>query len=418
MSTGHFLASSAAAGIIAISAFGGGCSSGDTTPQTEQTGSTKSAIFNGAATKHPEAGFLNVQRGISGSVTPGAVLLTPTLAVTSVLGVTKGFSFGTGVGVDSSGAVCATTSAAVDVSAITFYLGDGATSPTGVLHDNNFGTNRRVTQIITNGELNSCSGGLAFLVLDAPIEGIDFPQVQLEATLSENDSVTECGWGQIDTKCTFPTSLQCATGNIIIPNGGYYAADQDKFPAGYCLTSINSCGDRGGPLYDKNGGLVAIIDKYINADKSKVPTLDNPCGDCDGAVSDAVLLAQYPDLVARAFAAVGSSPWRVGHQKPADVGGACTDSLDCNSQYCVAVGQKSFCSQDCSTAACPASTVCTTIGTQSVCLPEVSPKPASCVVSAAPKTETSWPWVLAASFASVGVFLRRNKRKPTGRRLR
>jgi hypothetical protein len=256
-----------------------------------------------------------------------------------------------------------------------------------------------VKQIITNGEVDSCKAGVAFLVLDKPIDGVSLPLLELDVAPVQNDSVTACGWGPIDTKCAFPTTVQCVTGKVEIGgrDGGYYAADQDTFPPGFILTSINSCGDRGGPLYNANGNLVGILDRYFQPDKSKLPTLDRGCADCENAVSAAILLSAYGDVLARAFSAVGSSPHRAGRPAPADTGGACVDNLDCNSQLCVSIGASKACSQDCSNAPCPTSTVCTSVGKSNVCLPGVQPESAcSVTVPASPREAPRLLWLSAA----------------------
>lgn len=404
--------------VAGLSTVAGGCASSAESPrQQEKTGAVSSEVFGGSpGTTHPEVGFMSIQRGVAGTLQPQAVLIAPSLIVTSVLSVVKGFTYGTGVSFDSSGAICATCSAVSDTSEMVFTLGDGATTPDDYL-TGKVGTTRNITQIITNGETDSCKGGLAFAVLDKPIDGVNIPQLRLDNVPNVNESVTACGWGQVDTKCTFPTTLLCGTGSVTISNGGYFADDQDTFQPGFVLTTVNTCGDRGGAIYDSNGAIFAVVDKYIQPDKSKKPTFSDPCLDCSGAVTDGILLAQYPDLVARAFAAVGSSPWRTGHQKPADVGGTCTDALDCNSQLCVGVGATNYCSQDCSSAACPASTVCTTSGGRSVCLPQVNPHPASC--SAAPNATSSdspqgFGLVLAfAGLAGLARQRRRASRRPS-----
>lgn len=391
-----------------------------TGPPDDTAGKASAALIGGTAGTHPEAGFLTVERGVSGVIQPSAVLLTPTLAVTTSFSVVKGYSYGVGVSFNSSGAVCATLGATVDPSQITFTLGDNASTPASFLVGTR-GTSRAVRQIITNGEIDSCKGPLAFLVLDQPIEGVTFPQVELAQAPAANDGVLACGWGLLDKRCGKAPSLQCANGSVIIggPNGGYYAADQDNFPPGFILTTVNACGDSGAPIYNASGALVALIDKYVNPDKSKVPTLANPCADCEGAVTDAHLLSAFPELVARAYAAVGSSPHRVGRPAPASVGGTCADNLDCNSQLCVGVGPSSYCSQDCSSSACPASTVCTEASGKKVCLPEVNPDPASCttaIATATPGSSSTWIWGAGLALAlAAGRRMRRSFRNARSR---
>lgn len=389
-------------GSVAAAALFVGCSSSPetTVPVVQKFPSSENLQFYDASTTtaaHPELGVLNVQIGDS-SDSLGAELLAPTLGVTSLRSVARtSYIGGSGTSGASSGTVCSTVGAPYDPSQFQF-----------VLNNDLNGTKRNVTRLILNGQTTTCDGNLAFFVLDSPITGVTFPQLQLDQIPAPNDPILACSFGATDIKCTLPSTYLCAPGNLIINNGGYYAADQDKFPAGVAVATVAGCTsqDRGSGMYDLTGNLLGVFDRPFNADKTKVATLADPCGDCPGAVSDAQLLSSQVDYIARAFAAVGSSPWRVGHPQPADIGGACSDSLDCNSQYCVGIGTAHYCSQSCDSAACPASSVCSTVDGQSICLPAVTPHPASCAATPATNgTRSNLP--VYGGFLLVGAVLRK-----------
>jgi hypothetical protein len=389
---------------------GAACSSDPSTTEVNQLGSKASPqLFGGTATNaHPEVGFTSAGGSIAGVIEEGAILLAPTLAVTLVTAVAKNSSFATN-------AICGTVSGLQDPSEVTFILGDGATNPPKYISGSTGGTTRGVKQIITNGEVDTCKGPLAFLVLDSPIDTVTtFPKLELDALPAVNDALTECTWGEINTQCAEPTSVMCASGNIILPNGGYFQTAQVTFPQGQIVNTVDACGDEGGAVFGSNGGLLAIAG--LNTGAGGKDTLQNPCGNCQGDSSSAILFSSQASLVVRAFAAIGSSPWRVGHQQPAAVGGTCTDALDCNSQECVQVGNQGYCSQDCSTTACPTSTVCTQFASGSVCLPEVTPHPQSCDASPMHPSESTGTKKEFAALLLFGGFIvygrrRRNQKK-------
>lgn len=378
-----------------------GCASGG--PDEDPSGSHSSPVYGGtASTSHSEVVLLQNQNGNNIRNRTG-VLLAPRLALTALEAVVKSVDYGNGATVLSAGVACGVVGATVDPSTMTVKINDGST--------------RAVTAIITSGLSDTCqSGDLAFLVLDKPVDGVTFPKLELDQAPAANAPVTGCGWGGIDTKCNLPTtSAFCGEGTIILPTGGYYAPNVTKFPSNIMLTSVPMCipADQGGPFYDAAGGLLGILSANFNADKTKEPTLQDPCLYCEGAVSSSALLSTQAAFVASAYAAVGTSPWREGHPEPAAVGAACTDALDCTSQLCVGVGSGHYCSQECESSACPSATVCTAFGSRSVCLPEVTPHPASCDVVASPASDRRehTATFAAAAFALIFITGRRRARR-------
>lgn len=394
-----------------------GCSSAPA-DSSERTAAASAGVLGDETPAHQEVGFPSVLQGVAGSFTTSGVLVAPNLVLTEDRSVVKGFAYGLGT-FSSGGSVCATLGEVVDLSQLRFVPGDGRANPNQSPSDA-FNVGVGVKQILTDGENDNCKGGLAFLVLETPVQGnFNYPQLVLDGLPAANDPVTGCAWGRVNTHCVYPTGApSCASGKVLLANGGYYAADQDTFPPGFILTDVPGCyNDEGGAIFDKNGALLAILDKAFQPDKTKQDTVSEACKFCDGAVIDGHLLSAQAPLVARAFAAIGSSPWRVGHPKPADVGGTCSDNLDCNSQYCVSVGKSNYCSQDCTSTACPANTVCTSVDSKNVCLPQVTPHPESCDAAPAASKTRDGAWLAVAGALGWVVALRR-KRSSKSRRAR
>jgi hypothetical protein len=404
-------------GCVAIVALGAGCSSSDTSTEAP-VATTQSALFSGT----PSASHNEVTRllGAVDFVTDrfSATLLAPTLAVTTLQAVAKTQAFGSGGDQEGAGGtVCGAVGTFYDVSNITLLLfnADGSTTTLGV------------NQIIANGQTDTCQGDLAFLVLSQPVQGVNFPQLVFDKVPAVNDPITACGTGITDTACALSPSPLCNSGKVILPNGGSFAPAQTTYPAGLVVVSNNVCGDDpGSPLYDSNNAMIGLLAANFETDSTVHPVFPNLCY-CDATeVGIGTLISSQQDFIARAFAVVGSSPWREGHPKPAEIGGTCVDSLDCTTQLCVNVGTTGYCSADCETAPCPASTVCTAVGTRSVCLPDVTPHPASCAVgegrigaSSSSSSPFSSTWPLSVGFLTVGVFagtIRRRRRSTRGRK--
>lgn len=406
----------------ALIASGAGCSS-STPENAESTGRSQSKIIGGTPTNdHPEVSFTLAGGGVGGFIENGAILLAPTLAVTQIQAVSKDVFFPP----SQQGTVvpCATVSGLFDPSEITLIAGDGQSNPPDAINNGVAGTNSVVKQIITNGEVDTCKGPLAFIVLANPITTISsFPQLDIDNIPTAGEQVTQCGWGDQDLTCVINSQKECEPAKVTLPNGGYYAPNQIQFPVGQLLTDGNDCYDTSGAIYDPQSTLFAVMNTTVIPPDSK-NTVQNPCGACANAITNGVLLSSQRDLLIRAFATIGSSPWRAGHPKPADVGGTCTDSLDCNTQMCVTVGDQGYCSQDCTSAACPGGSVCTNVDARNVCLPAVTPHPASCDVTPASMNAKSneqdmrWEW---ASMAFIGLVLlgrsrSRAKRGANGKR--
>jgi hypothetical protein len=366
-------------------AYASGCASDATDQKASQhdeaaTGTNQSSLVGGTeTTSHPEAGFVISGGSIAGVQNAGGVLIAPNLVITSMGVVVKSVFVPAG----APDGTCGTVSGSLDPSQVTFVLGDGAVSQTGYVQGQTAGaTTRTAKQIVTNGKTSTCDTPFAFLVLDQPINGVNYPQIQIDHGPALNDPILQCGWGPTDTFCDYPSKLICGTGTVLLNNGGYYSPTQETFNPGEVVTTVSGCGDVGGPLYDNTGALLGL-ETHTVYNKDIADTLSEPCKSCGQSASSSLLIAPSTDLLIQAFAAIGSTPWRAGHPKPSDVGGTCTDSLDCNSQMCVQVGKASYCSQDCSTTACPSSTVCTAVDGKNVCLPAVTPHPASCTVGSA-----------------------------------
>ena len=406
------------AGVTALMAFASGCSSdaadrtsGGTT-QDRSTGSVSSPMIGGdPSTDHPEVGFTVAGGGVAGFIENGAVLIAPNLIVTQIKAVTKDVYYPP-ASQGTNQPPCGTVSGIQDPSQISFVY--GTTDPVSYISGGATGSSVAAKQVITNGEVDTCKGPLAFVVLQSAVPGVtSFPKLQLDQLPNANDPVTQCAWGETDTHCVEGTSIMCVTGNVTLPNGGYYAPNQIQFPPGFFLTSANECYDDGGAIYDGTGGMFGLIGTTIPAPDVK-NTSTEACKTCDGAITSAILLSAQKDLVVRAFAAIGSTPWREGHQQPANVGGTCTDDLDCNSQMCVEVGKQGYCSQDCSSSTCPASTVCTSFGAQSVCLPQVSPHPASCSVSEGGANSNRIWGLVGIALAMIGAVRIRARKRQEG----
>jgi MYXO-CTERM domain-containing protein len=86
---------------------------------------------------------------------------------------------------------------------------------------------------------------------------------------------------------------------------------------------------------------------------------------CADSVTVAVPLAQVEPFITLVFQADGRMPWRAGRaQPPSDIGGACAQDNECNSNYCAIIGSEAssegFCSKSCTSQSdCTNGTVCT-----------------------------------------------------------
>ncbi len=381
-----------------LGALSPGCSGQPTDQKSDEPIATQeSTLIGGTSVPHPEIGKFDSPA----SQDCTAVLLAPKLIGIALLCIA---SFSNHATID-----CQNGPQGV-IGQITDPALANATFGTQVVHP---------TQYITLGSLSLCAGNIAFAVLDNAVTGVTTtPQILWDSVPALNEPVTACGTGEVDVACTQATEVQCGNGSVLLPNGGLYAGTNSQIPTGNGVSSAPMCGgDAGGALFDKNGALIGILNAYIQDDLSKVPTVTTPCIACQGAHSEYAILSTYQDLVLRAYATNNISPWRAGHPKPVDVGGECSDSIDCNSQLCIGLGSGHVCSEYCNSSACPAGSVCTAVDSRSVCLPQVSPRPASCTIEnghASPlkgeSSESRGAWIFVIVLAAAVVKMRKRAR--------
>lgn len=355
------------------------------------------SVFGTVSTEHPELGwFIHEEQSAA-----TATLVAPRLAVVSLHSVARFLGGNATGGVSTADSLCPELSEYDDKAGflIKFPAGD-----------------RKVDRLITNGQRTLCDGDIAFLVLNEPV---DVPMVPLRLDRGSvvGEATRVCGLGNFDVQCSHDQkTVHCSDGTVELPNGGYFAPASQDVAATFMVSTNRICvGDSGSPMFSTaTGAMIGTVSASIG-DPTVVNTISEPCKACSSGSALTTLFSAQPEYVARAFAAVGLAPWREGHDKPVDLGAACTEPLDCNSQLCVGLGDGSVCSQYCSAErACQEGFTCTAAGAQSVCLPSVDPQPEACAVQAPFGRTTGPSWILA-TLAGLLVLGRRARSKAGAR---
>lgn len=230
----------------------------------------------------------------------------------------------------------------------------------------NFGVGRElsVKRVFVDLSSSACEGDIAAFELSEPL-AIPTPSIALDALPAIGATVTAIGWGTTDEVTLVGAQVrQRRTGQVISLDGGATYQTVDGPVAGILArgalavvaSGLGTCdSDSGGAVVDNAGALQGLVSLGFGVDQ----TLRL----CETGVTVATSVRAQTSFIERAFQSVGRMPTRAGKPEPRELGGECTQSNECHSNFCVGTGARSFCSKVCQTnEECGGTSTCTDSG--------------------------------------------------------
>lgn len=163
----------------------------------------------------------------------------------------------------------------------------------------------RGAEILDDGATTLCDHDLAFVVLEAPIEGVPPASLRLEAIAEQGEVVSTVGWG-VTLTSNEPAERQ-QRGSVRVTRVGPDDSSPELTPSEFAFDESICVGDSGGPVFSsQTNAVVGVVSRGGNG-RSQATSLS---ASCTKAVNLATKLAPFKDLVARAFARAGSEPVR------------------------------------------------------------------------------------------------------------
>lgn len=222
-------------------------------------------------------------------------------------------------------------------SAITVYIGSSKANQQAI----------GVRELIVNNDITVCRGDIAYLVLVEP--GLDQRTPIRRTPPSLGETIAVSGWGFVnDTDRTELPDTRSTTTAKVLDYG------PPALPTGVFTVPGNTLclGDSGaGALID--GKLVGT---YSRIDDATTCTSEFGRNFLTAVVSD-------PELLNRAYAAIGEKPWFDGEEKPwlAKAGAPCTADTECAGGVCETGACRSGCGP--TGVACAVGQTCSADGT-------------------------------------------------------
>jgi hypothetical protein len=381
----------------------------------ERVGETSSAIVGGSDSDSSQDFVVRILLTLDSGACTG-FLVAPDLVMTAQHCLTSGFVLTAGGENDINTCKLSTTPLPISQFQPVIF-GPDAANPTFTVP---------VIKAYIDESNEDCSKDVAFLQLASPVTSVTIHPLRLDGPVQLGEAVTEIGWGDVDDNFTAPQTRQQESGTIVQtaegPGHGSPVTPLGvslvgQIPPGYIAANITACnGDSGSPWLDSSGNVVGLVDQAVS-DQSIATAGGTRQSKCSDDVTLAASLQAVTPFVEQVFQATGRMPWRAGRDAPPnDVGGACSISNECNSDYCVTIADGTgYCSMTCSASTpCPSSTQCTdTGGSSPVCLPqEAAPTPRGCSVGAGRDDDASLAAAAAGLLALATARARKRRAAP------
>jgi hypothetical protein len=257
-----------------------------------------------------------------------------------------------------------------------------------------------VRQALAKADITVCRSDIAYLVMAEA--GLDTRTPIRRALPAFNETVSVSGWGYIDDsqRVTLPDTRSTVETKITLVGPGLIP--QGTFAVG------------GGTLCLGDSGANSLID---GADVGVYTRIDGDPNNCVSELGRNVLssVMAEPELLAKAFAAIGEEPWFAGEEKPwlAAAGAPCAKDDDCRGGVCDA----SMCRAGCEPTklACKVGQECAADGQSCIASapPDAGPAPAPTTESscAAASTRRDGGRAALALVASAAVAIGRRRRR-------
>jgi hypothetical protein len=284
-----------------------------------------------------------------------------------------------------------------------------------------------LAQILVSPAADVCTGDLAALVLEEPVDDPSLIALRLSSAPTVGDELTSIGWGYTEGQ-SYATELQARSVTVdgVGPTpepgaggGGSGGGPISYIPPGYISTTEGAChGDSGSPALAPGGASVGVLSFIFRSSQSSAP---GTAADCVGAGASYLTLAAQQPFILTAFQAAGATPWLEGQPDPraglGDFEAACTSDAECKSNVCLA-GSDGIerCSRGCAEAACPQGYQCTDFSGHMRCqqlAPPAAPAEPSdasgCTLASEPAAAARAPWLLVGFAAACHVRRRRRR---------
>lgn len=184
-----------------------------------------------------------------------------------------------------------------DVTEVDIFVGPGS-SPLRT---------RKVTKVISTGSPTVCRNDLALLVLEEPVDNYPILPLRLLRPTSVGETVTIVGFGQ--TEASSSTRIRQRREGVDVVRVGANRFDEQGGQAvrGTFVVSQGPCqGDSGGPAIAESTGAIAGIYSIKSTEDCTAPT----------ATGVYTQIAEFYELVLRAFDEAGAEPWLEGEAAP------------------------------------------------------------------------------------------------------
>ncbi|MCA9585509.1 MAG: trypsin-like serine protease [Myxococcales bacterium] len=161
-----------------------------------------------------------------------------------------------------------------------------------------------------------CNRDLAFVVLDRKVTGADIAPIRLTGGARVGETLRSVGYGLTEGG-TLPTGRVERDGVVVASAGPLVDPDDARVGIGSAEFSVgeSTCsGDSGGPTLSAAGAVVGVVSRGGGG----TPDPQNLAAKCMGANVHVIYthLGLSRDLVSRAFAAAGATPWLEGQPRP------------------------------------------------------------------------------------------------------